>query len=288
MVKTLQISMKKAFAFMMVVSMLMTIMLTSVVAFAETKVNAVEAQGARRDLTNYVYAELSQNQYAVEGGGYLAGSDLFDGSSTDGYDLKEDEFQKLTSQAQTELVGDIAQESQNAVVEEENVSNSTVQNWWKELQTKKGVGSKFMNEILKNTKPDFVSANNIYQPFSGVVGTVLGLGAVLIMAFLGIVMVLDISYITLPPIRNFIAEDDGHGKIAKSKLFSHDAIYAVQCAEQSSDGGSGNSKQALGIYLKRRIIALIILGICLMYLVNGAIYTAVGYVLDLLRGFLGF
>ena len=62
---------------------------------------------------------------------------------------------------------------------------------------------------------------------------------------------------------------------------------AVKVAEES-DSSDGNKKQALGIYLKRRIFMLILLGICLLYLVQGQIYTFVGWILDLVSGFLGF
>lgn len=280
---------KRAFAFTMMIAMVFTMMISSISVFASSSIDATQDKLARQTLTQHVQANLSQEKYAVDGGGYLSGSELFEQDKENGgFTVKEDEFQTLTSSAQTSFVEDIAQESQNAIDKEDNVSESTVQNWWKELQSINGIGSKFMNEILKNTKPDFVTANAIYQPFSGVVGTVMGVIAVLLMAFLGIVLVCDICYIALPPVRNLVADEDGHGKIAKSKMFSYDAIYAVQCAEQNSDNGSGGGKQALGIYLKRRIVMLIILGICLMYLVNGQIYTAVGWILDLVSGFLGF
>lgn len=256
--------------------------------------NATKDAQAQAALRTYVKSKMTGSDYAVDGGGYLKGEDLFMDtkiSGLDSCDLNEDQFSKLTSSAQAKAVQDIAQYSQNAVSSTDNsvagVSESTVQNWWKQLQTKQGVGSKFMNQILQNTKPDFVTANQIYQPFSGVVGTVLGLIAVLLMAFLGIVMVSDIAYITLPPVRMFVADDE-KGRFSKSKMFSHDALYAVKCAEEQSDGGSGNGKQALGIYFKRRIVMLILLGICLMYLVQGQLYTLVGYVLDLVSGFIGF
>ena len=274
-----------------ILAMICVLMIGTLSVFADTATQATQDEQAKRNLTTYVYGQMSQNKYEVDGGGSLSGSDLFEGSPTDGYDLQEDEFQSLSSSAQTQVVEDIAENSYDAVDSDkaEGVTESTVQNWWKELQTKNGVGSKFMNEILKNTKPDFVTANAIYQPFSGLVGTILGLLSILICALLGIVMAADICYITLPPVRNFVAEDDNsNGKIAKSKIFSHDAIYAVQCAEDTSDGGSGGGKQALGIYLKRRIFALILLGVCLVYLLNGALYVFVGWILSLLNGFLGF
>ena len=233
-------SRKRSFVFALLAMLLTFIMASSIMVFADSIADATADEQAKRNLTTYVYGQMSQNKYAVDGGGTLSGSDLFEGSPTDGYDLNEDEFQTLTSAAQQEVVADIAENSNAAVDSDQadGVSESTVQNWWKELQSKDGVGSKFLNEILKNTKPDFVTANAIYAPFSGLVGTIMGLIAVLLMASLGIVIVSDIAYIALPPVRNLVADDDGDRrghKIAKSKLFSHDAIYAVQCAENDTD-----------------------------------------------------
>lgn len=249
--------------------------------------SAVSEEQAMQNLTTYVYGKMSQEEYTLAEGGSIKGTELFDGKPSEGYDLNEKAFSKLSSKAQSQVVADIARLSNEAVDSSSvrGVEESTVQNWWKQLQTKEGVGSKFMGEILKNTKPDFVSANKVYQPFSGLVGTVMGIGAVLIMAFLGLVMVADIAYITLPPVR--LAVDESKSRGGGSKLFSHDAIYAVQIAEEGGNG-DGEKKQALGIYFKRRVVMLIILGICLLYLVQGQIYTLVGYILDLVSGFLGF
>lgn len=256
----------------------------STVAFAET----VSEEQAMNNLTAYVEGKMEKNQYSLEQGGTMEGKNLFTGDASKGFDLDETAFNKLSSKAQNEVVSDIATYSNEAIgnAQAKGVEESTVQNWWKQLQTKQGVGSKFMNEILKNTKPDFVTANQIYKPFSNIVSVVIGVIAVIMMGFLGIVMVSDIAYITLPPLRIFV--EDGNGK-AKSKIFTNDAIYAVQVAEEGDGGGgSGSKKQALGIYFKRRVVMLILLGICLLYLVQGQLYTLVGYILDLVSGFLGF
>lgn len=271
-----------------VVSCLLVVLMMLVGSMSVLAVDSSQEAQAKRELTVYVQSQLSSNDYAAEGGGYIAGSDLFTGSATDGYDLDEDEFGKLTSSAQTELVKDIADKSYDAEESLANVSDDTIQGWWKELQTKEGAGSKFLNVILQNTKPDFVTANKIYEPFSGPISTVIGVIAVLGMALLGVVLVADIFYIVIPPVRMLVSDDGDTGsKKSASKIFSDDAIYSVKVAEESSDAG-GNKKQALGVYLKRRIPMLILLGICLMYLVAGKIYTLVGYILDLVSGFVGF
>lgn len=262
----------------------------SLITFAvDTQTNSEIAKNA---LTTGVQAELQNNSYSTNGGGSYSGSDLFD-SVSDGYDLNESKFNELTSSAQTQLVSDIADASYKVKEEDTSgdITDDTINNWWKQLQTKKGAGSKFLNVILENTKPDFVTANQIYSPFSGIVGTVMGLIAVLGMGLLGIVLVADIFYIVLPPVQLLVPDEaQGTGRGGRrgvSKIFSDDAIYAVRVAQDSEDGG-GNKKQALGVYFKRRVVMLIILGICLLYLVSGSIYTLVGMILDLVSGFIGF
>lgn len=258
------------------------------VCMLSSSVLATSSEDAMKNLTVYVYGKVSGKSYALEGGGSIQGSALFEGSATTGYDLIEGKFVQLSSKAQEQLVSDMASFSNAAITDDRarGVDESTVQLWWKQLQTKQGVGSKFMAEILKNTKPDFVTANKIYEPFAGPIGVAMGIGAILIMGLLGIVMIGDIAYITLPPFRMLVGGGESKGD-KKSLIISHDAIYAVEQAEGGNSGG-GESKQALGIYFKRRVFMLVLLGICLMYLISGNVYTLVGYILDLVSGFIGF
>lgn len=247
---------------------------------------------AMATLTSEVRSALATNEYSLAEGGSITGSNLFERnenySSTGVYTINEANFNRLSSSAQSEFISDIVDESNTVQNSEEDVSETTVELWWKELQTKEGVGSKFLTEILKNTKPDFVSANRIYQPFSGMVGKILGLGCVLICALLGISMTCDIVYITLPPVQAFANDNsDGRKGGIKSFLFSAAAKNSVKLSEQSMNG-NGTWRQALGIYFKHQAVALILLGICLLYLVSGQLYTLVGWILDLLRGFLHF
>ena len=277
---------KNIFALLLTV-VLVVCMSVSVFATTDTTTPA----GALETLSNNVKGDtgVGKNHYSCQGGGYLSGSELFSSTKENGcYVINEDNFNKLSSSEQTRFLTDVVAESEENVGKN-NVDNSTVQEWWKILQSKTGVGSKFMGVLLKDTKPDFVAANAIWKPFSGPVGVLLGLGAVVIMSLLGLVIVADIAYIALPPVRIF-AEEGGEGKKGgiRSHLFSYEATQAVKIAENGGGNGNGETKQALGIYFKRRVVMLIVLGICLMYLVNGQIYTLVGWILDLVSGFLKF
>lgn len=264
-------------------------------SFGATGVSALTSEQAEANLTNGIYNRMAEEQYTLEGGGYVSGRELFNkqnnGSAGTSYDVNEAQFQDLTKQEQQRFTTQLV-ENANQQVGENGITNQTVTGLLQKLQTKKGMGSKLLTEILKNTKPDFVRGNAIYQPFSGIVGTILGVGAILILALLGIVMVSDIAYITLPPYRALVGGDTdgaegGRGKGLAKFLVSFEASSSVKEAEQGGSG-DGGYKHALSLYLKRRIMSLIFLGLALLYLVQGQIYVLVGYILDLVSGFLGF
>lgn len=244
--------------------------------------------------------DVSKNTYELQGGGTIAYGDVVGPpsgveNSTFKKGYVNSNFTKLTSKSQEKLLTDMNSVA-DGVVEDTGSSNAIVSdqtktNWLTNLQQYNGVGTQLMNSILQNTKPDYATANRIYEPFSGIVGTCLALGAILIMAFLGITMVLDLSYIGIPAFRMMVGGDDKGGKDGKPKFISWEAVSAVTQAE-GGNGGSGqdgsSNKVAVGIYFKKRVIMLIVLGVCLLYLISGQIYTLVSWILDLVSGFLGF
>lgn len=272
-------------------------LLTLVCMFVMPVMSASAAADAKSDPTGYMEEYISngggtttqkdamEKTYPKEGGGSYKYSELVD----DGY--VNGNFTELTSKGKESLLTDMNTYAESAVKENSNITNQTKTTWLTNLQQCNGVGTQLMNTILQNTKPDYATANRIYEPFSGIVGTCLALGAILIMAFLGITMVLDLSYIGIPAFRMMVGGDDKGGKDGKPKFISWEAVSAVTQAEGGNGGsgqdGSGN-KVAVGIYFKKRVIMLIVLGVCLLYLISGQIYTLVSWILDLVSGFLGF
>ena len=241
----------------------------------------------------------ASKSYAMDGGGYVSWNDLVDGTSANTGYINETNFNTLTASAKREFLTDMIDISNDTVdsdyLDEAGVSTDTQTSWLNNVQNCSGVGSQLMTTLLDNTKPDFVTANKLYEPFSGVVGTILGLGAILIMAALAITMILDLSYIGIPAFR-MICDGDGDGQAgggqaSKPKFISYEAVSSVQMAEGGAGGtgqNGGSNKAAIGMYFKKRVIMLIILGICLLYLIQGQIFILVGWILDLTSGFLGF
>lgn len=271
---------------------LLAILAFAFVVFASAMpANAKGDSQAQQNLSTEVHTVISSKEYEMEGGGTLKGSQLLVKTENGMYDLEKSEYEKLNSKGRNALASDIVDATNDAVEngDKTGVTDETASNWMKHLQQNPGFGSKILQETLKNTGPDLVTANKIYQPFSGLISILLGLGAIAIFAVLGIVIVADIAYITIPPFRMITGGDDGGGGGGgggKSKIVSTQAVNAVQAEENS--GGDGKQKSALGTYFKTRVISLIILGLCLVYLIQGQIYVLIGWILDLLNGFLGF
>ena len=239
--------------------------------------------------------DVSEKTYKLDGGGTVGYKELIDKDSDNTGYINEAQFNRLRGSEKSKFLGDMNNVATATIDNSDIVTEDTRTTWLNNVQNCDGIGSQLMTALLQNTKPDYASANKIYKPFSGVVSTCLGLGAILIMAALGIVMVLDLSYIGIPLFRGFCdGEGSGNGQGgggAKSKLVSYEAHSAVQEAEGGQGGGGqggGSKKTAVGIYFKKRVIMLIVLGVCLLYLIQGQIFTLVSWILDLMSGFLGF
>lgn len=242
----------------------------------------------------------ASNSYKKQDGGYMLYAELV--SNDPNLIINEVGFQSLTASSKQKFLKDVFTVCQAAAWETDNntdigkttgVTSETVTNVYNIIQQRQGAGSQMLATILQDTAPDYVTANKIYKPFSGLIGTALGLISILIMSLLGLTMALDIAYIVIPAVQLILDGDkDGGGQggsSGMSKLVSQAARSAVNAAEGGGNGqtGSGN-KMALGVYFKYRWKELIVLGICLLYLVQGQIYSFVAWVLDLVSGFLGF
>lgn len=255
--------------------------------------------------------EFANNRYKSKGGGYVLYVDLFDSSSStqahytsngNGDLFYADKFDKLNPGAKQDFLSDVFT-IVNAVVADTDAgyqsgpnapTSDTAQDFMHIVQEQSSMGSSLLATLMQNTKPDYATANRIYEPFSGTVGTILGVVSVLVMALLGVTMALDIAYITIPAVQLAVNGGNTSGNGENSKgiggIISQEAKKAVQAIDGGSggQGGSGEYKAAVGIYFKYRWKGLVLLGICLLYLVQGQIYSFVGWFIDLFSGFLGF
>lgn len=249
---------------------------------------------------------LKSKQYKRSGGDYYLYTEISIPADL-GNIISETNYNQLTAGAKQEFLKDFidiaysweAYQNQTGMQTAGNevITGETVSDLMYELQNVSGAGSQIMAALLSDVKADYATADRIFKPFSGPISTIIGLICIAMMALLGLTMALDIAYIVIPMFRLFLdGGDDGGGQGGQggkglSKLISAEAKNAVQTAEggggSSGQGGSGN-KVAVGEYFKARWKGLLILGICLLYLVGGHIYSFVAWIIDLVSGFLGF
>lgn len=299
-------------AFMLLVLMTLTMLLSSFTLHADYTSGSDALSTLKLTIRsgNYTYANgnkiynFAKNRYKQSGGGYVYWNTLFDslaGDEGQGNYFDDTEFQKLTSGAKQDFLGDVFTIA-NAVAADTNAgyrtganapTDETVTDLMNIISQQSGMGSSMLATLMQQTKPDYVSANRLYEPFSGVVGTILGIIAIVIMAALGVTMALDLAYITIPAFQMAMGGSDEQGNGTKGKgiggIISQEAKSAVKAADggQGGQSGDGSYKAAVGIYFKYRWKGLVLLGICLLYLVQGQIYSFVAWFIDLFSGFLG-
>lgn len=129
-----------------------------------------------------------------------------------------------------------------------------------------------MKYLSADANADFIEAKKWFDPFTGVVGVIMGVLALMIFTSLGLSIMMDISYLTLPMIRVALEREDN----SRRPLFvSNEAWKTVLEVERA-----GGSKTLLGVYLKKRVVMILVLAICLGYLLSGRIYSAIIYIMD--------
>lgn len=315
-------SKSKVIAWLLLISMTVVMLLGSITVHAEyteagddplKTLKATILTGSYTYTTNGKQYDFSKNRYKITGGGYVYWNDLFtatagkttniDTALSDRADFFfVDTFDKLKPGAKQDFLSDVFTIANAVATDTANgyhtndlaPTDDTVADFMTQVQQQSGMGSAMLATLMQNTKPDYAAANRIYEPFSGTVGTILGLISVVVMALLGVTMALDIAYITIPAFQMAMNGGDTTGNGDKSKgiggVISQEAKKALQAVDGGAggQGGSGEYKAAIGIYFKYRWKGLVCLGICLLYLVQGQIYSFVGWFIDLFSGFLGF
>lgn len=131
-----------------------------------------------------------------------------------------------------------------------------------------------------NIAADVQTAGHTLSGFAGVVRAFLGL--IVIIASLGMTVFtgLDILYIVFPVWRAK-CEESKEKNGGKLKFVTDDAQYAVTAAETVQSG-----KNPLIIYLSKRVISMIVLGILLFILLTGRITVFTDIALRLVSGIL--
>lgn len=129
-----------------------------------------------------------------------------------------------------------------------------------------------MKYLKADANADFIEAKKWFDPFTGAVGVIMGVLALVIFTSLGLSIMLDISYLTLPMFRVLVEREDNK----RRPLFVSNEAWKTVMEVERSDG----AKSLLSVYLKKRVAMILILAIALGYLLSGRIYSIIIYIMD--------
>lgn len=147
--------------------------------------------------------------------------------------------------------------------------------------------SQLVRQLSTDVTADYGTAYARIKPFTRWVSMIMGILAICIFMFLTISMLLDIAYIVIPTFQLF-SDDRGESGVSVGKInltifkISQEAVAAVKQAES----GNGNAQPPLTIYFKSKVKQVFVIGICILYLGSGEIYTLLASFIDMLTGFL--
>lgn len=132
--------------------------------------------------------------------------------------------------------------------------------------------SNAMKYLQSDANADFLEAKKWIDPFTGVIGTFLGVLCVAIFLFTGVSMVVDLCYLALP---GFQAILEGGDENRKPFGVSKEAYYSLRDSEKNNEYSN-----VVATYLKRRVGLLLLISVCVGYLISGKIYDIVSFFID--------
>lgn len=251
-------------------------------------------QEADKALRTTVAKDLAGNTYQLSGGGTVNGSDIIKPEGA----INQAIYEQLTSSAQSQFANDLmaktdsyteptAQDYSPSLAKSAGVSSETKQNWFKELRSNSGLGSKLLTSTLsRGVYADLDGGARWFAPFSGPLSTALGFLAILILAGTTISAVIDLAYITIPAFQvlsDAVANGGGNGnggggglRQASAKLVSTAARKAVEAEE--------NGQNAVWVYFKKAAGKYLAVGFTLCFLAYNLLWSLVGTAMDLVTG----
>lgn len=138
--------------------------------------------------------------------------------------------------------------------------------------------SSMVRQLSTDVRSDFYKAYSIFKPFSGLIGTLMGVIVIALFVLLGLTSVIDIAYITLPMVQLIL----GDASSGKTKFVSYEAVCAVKEMESSQGKIS-----ALGRYAKTKTKQYVAIILCILYLASGEIFNLIAQAIEMFSGILG-
>lgn len=185
-------------------------------------------------------------------------------------EINSAEYKKLTQEEKQSLMEIVLSDIQNSGMSTTN--RNKIYNFIAKSDT---ATSNLVRQLSNDVNADFAEAYSLFQPFSGVLGTILGILALAIFVLLGLTVTIDLAYINLPAFQLFCM---GATKEEKPKFVSIEAVNAVKESETKPEVSSGMA------YFRMKTKQFIALGICLLYLVSGKLYVLIANIIDWFQG----
>ena len=126
--------------------------------------------------------------------------------------------------------------------------------------------------LQSDASADLAEARNWLRPFSGLMGTIMGVVALMTFIFLTASVIFDLAYLSLPMVQGILE----HGEENKRPFgVSREAYRSLRDVEKNP-----KFKGILSVYFSRRLPVFIGIGICLGYIVSGNIYDFIVFFVD--------
>lgn len=126
--------------------------------------------------------------------------------------------------------------------------------------------------LQSDTSADFVAAKEWFRPFSSPLSTIMGVLCLLIFIFMGLSIVFDVAYLALPFFQGLLER----GEERKRPIGVSREAWAANREVETDEKHRG----VFSIYLGKRIPAIILMSLCLGYVISGYIYDIVIYFID--------
>ena len=252
---------------------------TSVPSIVHMENGGSSSDAASKALRTTVAKDLSKNQYALEGGGYVNGNDVISPEGS----INNAIYSQLSSDGKAKFAKDLVKDTKKytdpttdgynpSLAKSNGVDESTASNWYKELKSHSGIGSRVLTDILKNSiNADLVTGGAWFKPFSSPLSSLLGFFCIVVVSLLSLRCIIDLTVITLPVFQSLADNIEQGNNTRKITIVSHAARTAIKEQDQ---------KNPIWNYFTKSAVEYIVLLIAIVFLCFNYMWEIAGMVLD--------
>lgn len=136
-------------------------------------------------------------------------------------------------------------------------------------------------ELEGSSRSNIYEAGRILRPFDGVISTFFGLITVMIFIFMALSAVLDMVYISIP----FFTSMSKNKFVRGDKTGGGRPFFVSREAYESVEAEEANPQEntAIWLYFKERFVIMFVLGLIMLYFMNGEIIYFIIFVIEAFR-----